>query len=131
MSGPTPGRNPPERVRARRSVQNTSTDPGFDLVLAINLLHISPLGALHGLVAGARRVLRPGGRLAIYGPFTEDGRHTSAGNAEFDASLRARNSAWGIRDTQQVLDCAAASGLSLATRHRMPANNLLLVLRAA
>ena len=40
----------------------------FDLVLAINITHISPVEATEGLFAGANRLLRPGtGRLVLYG----------------------------------------------------------------
>lgn len=63
-------------------------------VLAINLTHISPWPATAGLLAGAGRWLAPAGVVIIYGPFMVEGRHTSGGNAEFDASLRQRNPAW-------------------------------------
>lgn len=33
----------------------------------------------------------------VYGPFSKDGKFTSESNAEFDASLRARNTEWGYR----------------------------------
>ena len=40
----------------------------FDLILAINVAHISPVEATKGLFAGASRLLNPGlGRLVIYG----------------------------------------------------------------
>ncbi len=38
------------------------------------------------LIAGAGRVLSPGGVLAVYGPFNYGGSYTSASNASFDAS---------------------------------------------
>ena len=46
-----------------------------------NLCHISPFGVTAGLVAGAAKVLRPGGLLCVYGPFMVDGEHTSGSNA--------------------------------------------------
>ena len=48
------------------------------------------------------------------------------GNRDFDASLRERNPAWGIRRLQDVAQVAAAAGLHLVARHALPANNLLL-----
>ncbi len=51
-------------------------------------------------------------------------------NLAFDASLRARDPAWGIRKLQDVAEVAAKAGLVLAQRHAMPANNLLLVFEA-
>ena len=96
-------------------------------VVAINLTHISPMGATRGLAAGAGRCLRPGGRLFIYGPFLVDGQPTTPSNAEFDASLRGRNPEWGYRDVEEVTRIAAACGLQREEVEEMPANNLLLV----
>ena len=47
----------------------------------------------------------------------------------FDASLRARDPAWGIRRLADVIALAADHGLTLAQRVEMPANNLSLVFR--
>ena len=46
---------------------------------------------------------------------------------DFDASLRAQDSAWGIRRIEDVAATAADAGLALQQRHALPANNLLLV----
>ena len=47
----------------------------------------------------------------------------------FDASLRQRNPAWGLRWLDEVVRQAALVGLHLSARFEMPANNLLLVFR--
>jgi SAM-dependent methyltransferase len=102
-----------------------------EAVVAINLVHIAPWAATLGLMAGAARVLRPGGVLVLYGPYKEGGAHTAPSNAEFDASLRASNPAWGVRDSEEVVAAARARDLALLERVAMPANNLTLVLRRA
>jgi SAM-dependent methyltransferase len=98
-----------------------------DAIVAINMLHISPWRAAEGLIAGAGRVLGPGGVLYLYGPYTENGIHTAPSNAVFDESLRARNPEWGVRDVADVAELARAHRLSFAERVGMAANNLSLI----
>ena len=50
-------------------------------------------------------------------------------NLAFDASLRARNPEWGLRDTADVKAAATAAGFALTERRAMPANNLMLLFR--
>jgi SAM-dependent methyltransferase len=100
-----------------------------DAVVAINMIHISPWASAEGLMAGAARVLSPGGVLYLYGPYRENGGHTAPSNAAFDASLRARDPRWGVRDIGEVCDLAAQHGLELAERVAMPANNLSVIFR--
>lgn len=99
----------------------------LDLVYVANMVHISPWEATQGLMRGAGQALRPGGRLVVYGPFVVEGEALAPGNAAFDADLRRRNAAWGLRTLGTVATCADAAGLTLAERIAMPANNLLLV----
>ncbi len=98
-----------------------------DAVLCINMIHIAPWRAAIGLFAGAARLLRPGGVLFLYGPFRRDGAHTSPGNAAFDATLRAQDPDWGIRDLQAVTALAATHGFAPPRIIPMPANNLSLI----
>lgn len=100
-----------------------------DAVVAINMVHIAPWSATKGLIAGAARVLTQGGLLFLYGPFREGGVHTSAGNAAFDADLRARDPAWGIRDLDDITVLAGQHGFTEPERIAMPANNLSVVFR--
>ena len=99
----------------------------FDLVYCANMLHIAPWACCAALMQGAARHLAPGGRLVTYGPYLEDGVPTAPSNAAFDASLRAQDSAWGLRRLEDVAATAAAAGLALLQRHALPAHNLLLV----
>lgn len=98
-----------------------------DAVVAINMVHISPWQATQGLMAGAGRVLPPGGVLYLYGAYRENGGHTAPSNAAFDVDLRRRNPDWGVRDLEKVAELAGDHGLKLAERIPMPANNLSLV----
>jgi SAM-dependent methyltransferase len=100
-----------------------------DVVVCINMVHISPWSATAGLIGGAARVLPPGGLLFLYGPYRRDGRHTAPSNEDFDADLRRRNPQWGVRDLEAVAELAAASGFSDPVVTEMPANNLALALR--
>ena len=100
-----------------------------DAVVSINMIHIAPWTAAQGLMAGGERVLAPGGVLFLYGPFKENGMDTAPSNAAFDADLRQRNSAWGVRDLSDVTKLAGNHRLQLVQRVEMPANNLSLVFR--
>ncbi len=98
-----------------------------DAVYSANTLHIMAWHEVEAFFRGVGRVLAPRGQLAVYGPFRFDGDYTSASNAEFDAYLRRRDPASGIRDFEAVDALAGAEGLALAVNHAMPANNQLLV----
>ena len=100
-----------------------------DAVVNINMIHISPWAATEGLMAGAGRVLGAGGLLYLYGPYLECDVETAPGNLDFDASLRRRNPAWGIRYREDVATEAHRNGLTLTERIAMPANNLSLIFR--
>ena len=102
-------------------------DTPFDAIFCANMLHISPWATCAALMQGAARHLKPAGMLITYGPYFEDGVVTSEGNLRFDESLRSTHPDWGLRHLKQVAEQAALAGLSLRSRHAMPANNLLLV----
>ena len=102
-----------------------------DAIVNCNMIHISPWAACEGLIAGAERILPVGGILYLYGPYRIDGRHTAPSNEEFDANLRGRNAAWGIRDLGDVTALATRHGLTLVETVQMPANNLSVIFRRA
>jgi len=99
----------------------------FDAIVSLNMIHISPWAASLGLFAGAGRLLRAGGLLVVYGPFMRDGVHTAPSNAAFDASLKAHNPSWGVRDIADLERVGESAGLSLQETIEMPANNMSLV----
>lgn len=100
-----------------------------DAIVNINMIHISPWSATQGLMAGAARVLPPGGLLYLYGPYLEAGVETAPSNLAFDQSLKDRNSAWGLRRLEEVAALASECGLRLTERLAMPANNLSVIFR--
>ncbi|XYD10422.1 DUF938 domain-containing protein [Methylobacterium sp. NMS12] len=100
-----------------------------DGIVCINMIHIAPWAATEGLMAGAGRVLGERGVLFLYGPFREADRPFAASNAAFDASLRARDPTWGVRDLDAVAAEAVRHGLTLVRRVAMPANNLSVLFR--
>ncbi|MGP1629674.1 MAG: DUF938 domain-containing protein [Giesbergeria sp.] len=115
-------------VRAARwPAEGPDFEHPFDVIYCANMLHIAPWDCCAGLMQGAARHLAPRGLLVTYGPYLEDGVATAPGNLAFDASLRERNPAWGLRSLSAVQQEARAAGLQLHERHAMPANNLLLV----
>lgn len=95
-------------------------------MVAVNLLHISPWPVSQNLIAGAAQWLRAGAKLFVYGPFLRDGEHTAPSNATFDASLRADNPKWGVRDMSVLAKHGAAAGLPMTDIIPMPANNFIL-----
>lgn len=100
-----------------------------DAVFCANVLHIVSWSAVESLFQGMAGCLKPGGAFCCYGPFNYGGRFTSESNARFDASLRARDSASGIRDFERVDGLARNIGLRLEEDVAMPANNRALVWR--
>src|SRR5262249_41097823 len=117
---------PPLRLDARKDVWPIER---ADVVMSINMIHIAPWSACEGLMHGAARVLGPGRLLYLYGPFRRSGAHTAPSNEAFDASVRARDPAWGVRDVDDVAREAEARAFTLVELVSMPANNLSLIFR--
>jgi hypothetical protein len=94
-----------------------------DMIVCINMIHISPWDACAALFAGAARTLSEAGVVYLYGPYKIGGAHTAESNRRFDSDLRARNPAWGIRDLDEVTAEAASRGFDRTEIVAMPANN--------
>ena len=107
--------------------QQQVADRNINVIVNINMIHISPWLACLGLMEGAGRILPPGGLLYLYGPYKRNGEHTAPSNASFDRSLRDRNSLWGVRDLEAVIEAAAAQNLRLQQVIDLPANNLSVI----
>lgn len=102
-----------------------------DVIFCANMLHIAPWPTCAALMRGAARHLAAQGLLLTYGPYLVDGQAAAPGNLAFDASLRARHPAWGVRRLADVAREASGAGLRLREQIAMPANNLLLVFERA
>ena len=100
-----------------------------DAVFSANTCHIMSWPQVERMFAGVAK-MQSVEALCVYGPFSYGGKHTSDSNARFDAMLRARDPASGIRDFEALDALAASRGFSLAEDNAMPANNRLLVWRA-
>jgi len=96
-----------------------------------NTFHIVSMHSVQSIFAGSKTVLKQGGKLCVYGPFSIDGQHTSAGNEQFDQQLRADDRASGIRDLTRLDELAQQNGYSAARKIAMPANNFLVVWETA
>jgi cyclopropane fatty-acyl-phospholipid synthase-like methyltransferase len=99
----------------------------YDAVFSANTLHIMSWPEVELFFAGIGEVLAPGGVLAIYGPFNYRGAFTSESNARFDAWLKSRDPASGIRDFEAIEALTRAQGLTLLQDIAMPANNRTVV----
>jgi len=99
----------------------------LDGLFCANMIHIAPFEAAEGLIAGAGRLLRPAGRLMLYGPFARNA-EIAPSNARFSEDLRRRDPTWGVRDLdRQILPLAKDADLKLVTVVDMPANNFSVV----
>ena len=100
-----------------------------DAIVCINMIHIAPWEAAQALMKGAGARVASGGVLVLYGPYRRSGAHTAPSNEAFDADLRARNPAWGVRDMEAIETLAQAQGFVCEARVAMPANNFSVVFR--
>ena len=97
-----------------------------DAAFSANTCHIMSWPQVERMFAGVGRIVGVK-TFCLYGPFNYGGRHTSESNARFDAMLRGRDPASGLRDFEAMVALAARSGLTLQEDNPMPANNRLLV----
>lgn len=104
---------------------DTLTPGAYDAVFSANTAHIMSYAAACRMFDLVGNTLTERGVFCLYGPFSRSGEFSTASNAEFDASLRARNAAMGVRDLDDLDARAAQNGMTLARVYAMPPNNLL------
>jgi len=97
----------------------------YDAIFCANMIHIAPWEATTGLAEGAASLLTESGEVFLYGPFCF-GDETAPSNLQFDLNLKARNSAWGVRELESVKHIFAKQGFNHAELRDMPANNHIL-----
>ncbi len=101
--------------------------PQIDAVFSANTAHIMHWAMVQAMFAGVGRLLKPGGRFCLYGPFNYHGAFTSESNARFDVWLKERDPQSGVRDIDDLTKLADTARLHLVRDHAMPANNRTLV----
>lgn len=101
------------------------------LIVVVNLLHLIPMPDAAQVIDGMARLLEPGGRAFVYGPFRTGGAFRSDGDARFHASLSGQDARIGYKDLEWVTETAAQAGFAGVAVTEMPANNLGLVFESA
>ena len=97
-----------------------------DAVFSANTCHIMSWPQVERMFEGIGKI-RGLKTFCLYGPFNYGGKHTSESNARFDAMLRARDPASGLRNFEDISCLAGTAGLRLEEDNAMPANNRLAV----
>ena len=101
--------------------------PQIDGLVSINMIHIAPFAACEGLFRGGEALLQVGERLFLYGPFSREGKMAES-NQQFDADLKRRDPAWGVRDLDTDLcPLARQHAFHLIAAEDVPANNMIVV----
>ena len=106
---------------------NLANNQSYDAVFTANTLHIISWTLVEKLFELVGNALPINGKLIVYGPFNENGHYTSAGNQQFDNSLRQRDPKSAIRHLEDIVALAKTHQLKLSDKYAMPANNQLLV----
>jgi cyclopropane fatty-acyl-phospholipid synthase-like methyltransferase len=99
----------------------------YDAVFSANAVHIMSWESVVAMFASLGKILKPGARLVLYGPFNYGGEYTSESNARFDKWLKARDPMSGIRDFETLDELARQQDMVLHKDYAMPANNRILI----
>jgi len=100
-----------------------------DAILCINMIHVAPWESTIALFEGARSLAAS--VVFLYGPYRRFGAHTASSNEQFDASLKANDPTWGVRDLEAVEAVARDNGFQLVEVVSMPANNFSVVFKVS
>ena len=109
--------------------QAVGVDAGHDGVFSANTADIMSIQAVRCMFEVVGHLLSSDGAFCLYGPFNLAGQFTSQSNERFDRSLRAQDSAMGIRDLEELDSFAASAAMNRERLYAMPANNFIVVWR--
>ena len=104
-------------------------DLRFDAAFSANTAHIMDEQAVEKMFGVLEKALLPDGLFCLYGPFRIGGAFNTQSNAAFDASLRQRNPAMGIRNLEALDAFALAAGMRRERLYAMPSNNHVVLWR--
>jgi cyclopropane fatty-acyl-phospholipid synthase-like methyltransferase len=96
-------------------------------LFSANTTHIMSWSAVQYMFSGIGKLLDTNASFCLYGPFNYHGNYTSDSNRHFDAWLKGRDPASGIRHFEALDELASKNGMALEADHEMPVNNRLLV----
>lgn len=105
-------------------VRTATVDAGaYDAAFSSNTAHIMDIDAVAKMFELVGSALSGGGVFCLYGPFRVAGAFNTTSNEQFDAGLRSRDPAMGVRDLEQLDDFAAAAHLEGRRLYAVPSNN--------
>ncbi len=116
--------NPPVELDVRDRPWKVSP---VEAIFSANSLHIMSWDMVKQFFRGVGEVLKPQGKLLVYGPFSYQGAHTSPSNARFDQYLKQQNLLSGVRDFVDLDQLAKGQSLSIVEDYAMPTNNRCLL----
>lgn len=99
----------------------------YDAVFSANTAHIMGIAAVKQMFSVVSASLRSNGLFCLYGPFRQGGKFNTDSNAQFHATLRARDAEMGIRDLEELNEFADSVKMRRQRLYAMPSNNLLVV----
>ncbi|CCG83037.1 protein of unknown function [Taphrina deformans PYCC 5710] len=107
-----------------------SAQSRFDGIININMIHISPPASTEALFKHATTLLTEDGFVFLYGAYlSEDGTFASAADERFDASLKERDAAFGLRHPGDVDATARKYNFTRVVSKTMALNNRIFIWR--
>lgn len=100
----------------------------YDVIFVVNVFQVAPVAIQDGIAQISKKLLKPEGFLAIYGPFKVDGAFTTESNHQFDEELRTTQvQEWWLKDIRDLEAAARPHGIVLKEVIDMPVNNFTLI----
>lgn len=91
----------------------------YDVIFSANMIHIAPIEVCQNFAIGASNLTDT---VILYGPFLF-GAESVPSNLDFDASLKRRDSRWGVREIDFVKHIFENAGFKRSECFEMPRNN--------